>query len=81
MGGDRATLYNDMTKATEALRSSLDGIPEDPAEAANYMISDLIPAMNETRDLADSAEKRCNREYWPFPTYGDLVYSHHTDGF
>jgi len=81
MGGDRATLYNDMAKATEVLREKLDGIPEDPHDGAKYMVSDLIPAMNDTRDLADTAEKKCNREYWPFPTYGELCYSHHTDGF
>ena len=45
------------------------------------MISDLIPAMNETRALADTAEKMCSRELWPIPTYGDVIYTHHSEGY
>jgi glutamine synthetase len=81
MGGDRATLYNDMTKSNEILREKIDAIPDDIIEASGYIVEELIPAMSATRELADRAEKRCNREYWPFPTYGEVIYTHHTDGF
>jgi len=80
MGGDRATLYNDMAKATEALRAKFDGVPEDLEEGANYVVSELIPAMNDVRELADTAEKKCNRDLWPFPTYGEVLYTHHSEG-
>jgi glutamine synthetase len=80
MGGDRAALYNDMSKSTETLRTKLDDIPEDIHAAAAYIISDLIPAMDGARDLADTAEKKCSRELWPYPTYGEVIYTHHSEG-
>merc|ERR1711871_1228893 len=82
MGGDRATLYSDMTKATDALRGKFDAIPHDDlAEGATYIADTLIPAMSEVRELADTAEKRCQRGLWPFPTYADVLYNHHSEGF
>jgi len=80
MGGDRAALYNDMSKATEVLRTKLDDLPDDIIDASAYIISDLIPAMDSVRDLADTAEKKCSRELWPFPTYGEVIYTHHSEG-
>jgi len=79
MGGDRAQLYGDMTKANESLRKAIDAIPEEVVEAAAYMISDVIPAMGEVRELADTAEKRVKRELWPYPTYGEVIYTHHSE--
>merc|ERR1711871_935880 len=81
MGGDRASLYGDMTKATDTLRAKLDGVPDGEHEAATYIADSLIPAMNAVRELADTAEKKCNRDLWPFPTYGEVLYTHHTEGF
>lgn len=81
MGGDRASLYGDMTKATDALRAKLDDVPEGEHEAATYIAESLIPAMNAVREMADTAEKKCNRDLWPFPTYGEVLYTHHTEGF
>jgi glutamine synthetase len=82
MGGDRATLYSDMTKATDALRGKFDTIPHDDlAEGATYIADTLIPAMNDVRELADTAEKRCQRQLWPIPTYADVLYTHHSEGF
>jgi len=81
MGGDRATLYSDMSKATDALRTKIEAVPEDIEEGAAYIAGTLIPAMDDVRALADTAEKKCNRELWPFPTYGEVLYTHHTEGF
>jgi glutamine synthetase len=79
MGGNRADLYGNMVKANDALRAKIDSVPGDAHAAASYMISDLIPAMNEVRDLADQAERKCKRELWPYPTYAEIVYTHHTE--
>jgi len=80
LGGDRATLYGDMAKATEALRSIVDDTPEDAEEAASYMADKVLPQMGNVRALADAAEKKCARELWPYPTYGEVIYSHMSDG-
>ena len=43
--------------------------------AEAYAIRDtVIPAMNELRAVADEAETLTASEYWPFPTYGDLLF-------
>jgi len=81
MGGDRPTLYADMAKATEALRTKIGGVPEDLHDGCQYMVSELIPAMDAVRALADVAEKKCNRDLWPMPTYGEVIYTHHSEGF
>jgi len=82
MGGNRATLYSDMCKATEVLRNKFEDMGEETLEAeAAYIISDLIPAMNDVRELADKAEKRCHKDLWPYPNYGEVLYTHHSEGF
>jgi glutamine synthetase len=35
----------------------------------------IIPAMNGVRVVADELETQVGREYWPFPTYADLLFN------
>ena len=35
----------------------------------------LLPKMAELRAVADEAEVMTAKEYWPFPTYGDLLFA------
>ncbi|NBK96980.1 MAG: glutamine synthetase type III [Erysipelotrichia bacterium] len=44
------------------------------AMAKNYQ-SAVLPKMNELRAVADEIEQNCSKEYWPLPSYGDLLYS------
>ena len=34
-----------------------------------------LPAMNELRAVADEAESVTAKDFWPFPTYGELLFS------
>ncbi|MBE6563208.1 MAG: glutamine synthetase type III [Ruminococcaceae bacterium] len=34
----------------------------------------VIPAMNKARDYADGLETLVGKKYWPYPTYGDLLF-------
>jgi glutamine synthetase len=43
-------------------------------EAAFYYKDSVIPKMNALRKLVDSMETLCSREYWPMPTYGDILF-------
>lgn len=43
-------------------------------ERAFYFKDNVVPAMNELRAPADRLEKVVDREYWPFPTYADLMF-------
>ena len=41
----------------------------------SYKIRDgVVPAMAKLRAVADEAESLTDRSYWPFPTYGDLLF-------
>ena len=45
-----------------------------PAEAVYYR-DHVVPAMNELRTVADEMEILVAKKYWPFPTYGDILFS------
>ena len=38
------------------------------------LAEELIPAMGELRAVADESETQTAAKYWPFPTYGDLLF-------
>ena len=44
-------------------------------ENANYCRDKIIPSMNELRKTADELEEKVNEEFWPFPSYSDLLYT------
>ena len=35
----------------------------------------LLPKMAELRAVADEAEVMTAKEYWPFPTYGEILFA------
>ena len=44
------------------------------AEESLAIRDEVIPLMNALRAVADEAETLCAEKYWPFPTYGDLLF-------
>ncbi len=60
---------NELEKELSAIKSIGDIVKE------SYEIRDkLIPLMGELRKVADEAETMTASKYWPFPTYGDLLF-------
>lgn len=50
-------------------------VPELDAYAIGMYYKDtVIPAMEALRETADTLETMVSKEYWPFPTYTDLLY-------
>ena len=47
---------------------------EEAVEAAAFFREVVIPAMNELRAPIDALEVICDKELWPVPTYGDLLF-------
>ena len=43
-------------------------------EKAHHMHKNVIPAMNEVRAAADKLEKLVADDYWPMPTYRDMLF-------
>ena len=72
-----AGLYSDAAKAVKSLKAAL----EKGKSAADWMAygkicrDEIIPAMNALREACDGMEIRTAKKYWPFPTYGDLLFS------
>lgn len=44
-------------------------------ELGKFIRDNLIPAMNDVRKVADELETIVGKEYWPFPTYEDLLFN------
>ena len=69
-------LTDKLYDATEALRSAIATRPEgDAYQNAVYEHDVIIPAMGAVRTVADSLETIVGKEYWPFPTYADLLFN------
>ena len=47
----------------------------DVAVCSVFFAEKVIPAMNELRAFADEMELVTAKKYWPFPTYGDILFS------
>ena len=66
-------LYSDTEKLEEADNSA----PQsgDSLETARYYRSTVFALMEETRRPADEIESLVGSAYWPYPTYGELLFS------
>ena len=43
-------------------------------KVAHFFADKIIPVMQEMRAYADDMEVNTAKKYWPFPTYGDLLF-------
>lgn len=64
-----------MMTAVKKLEADLADMPKDELEAAKRTAYVVVPDMEKVRKYADESEKLCAKEYWPFPTYYDLLFS------
>ena len=70
-----ATANEEMMTAVKKLNADLVDLPKDERESANRMAHVVCPDMRTIRALADKMEKLCAKNYWPFPTYSELLFS------
>ena len=70
-----ASCNENMMAAVRKLEADLSDIPEGEREASQRMAHVVVPDMENIRGFADQAEKLCSADYWPFPTYSDLLFS------
>jgi glutamine synthetase len=73
IAGHSDKLYAEMEK----LESDVDNAPQsgDTLEIAKYYRSTVFAQMAETRKPADEIESLVGSKYWPYPTYGELLFS------
>ncbi len=72
-----SALSGAMFVKTDALEDALAkaGGLEDVTEEAMYYKDSVIPAMAALRADADALETITAKKYWPYPSYGDLLFS------
>ncbi|MBQ9600262.1 MAG: glutamine synthetase III [Clostridia bacterium] len=71
-----------LTTLTEELITRIDTLDkasekvggEDAYAIGMYYKDTVVPAMDALRETADTLETMVSKEYWPFPTYTDLLY-------
>ena len=60
---------------TDALDAAATAVPSgDAFETGMYYKDSVIPAMRRLRQTADTLETIVGKDYWPFPTYTELLY-------
>ena len=70
-----SALTDEILEDTDILKAVLDGeTGEDWASISEDVRDRLIPAMDALRKDCDEAERWTAREYWPMPTYGELMF-------
>ncbi len=69
-------LMGETKKALDALVKVTDeaAAKEEGAEQANFYHSDVFPAMEALRAPVDKLEMIVDKEAWPMPSYGDLIF-------
>lgn len=73
LSGLASCLYNKI-EALDAVLLEMKNHEETIFELSGYCKSEVITAMSELRAVADELESITAKKYWPFPTYGDLLF-------
>ena len=72
------TLRNErLLDAIDSLRDAISSSKQsdDALENARYERAVIIPAMQKVRIVADDLETMVGKDFWPFPTYDDLLFN------
>ena len=69
-----ADLIDERSDTLDAMAAETEKI-EDITSQGEKIWKDLLPDMAALRQVCDETETLVGRKYWPFPTYGDLLFS------
>ena len=73
-----SSLLDDAYQRTKALKKALDlptASDPDVLKAATYYRDAVIPEMEALRTVIDQLEEQVSSEYWPYPTYAELMFN------
>merc|ERR1719410_1189148 len=76
--GDRDATYTAVQEATDTLKQLFANKPHDLAAEAAYLCEKVKPQMAAVRAAVDQAESLIQKDLYPYPTYEELIYSHHS---
>ncbi len=72
--GRLSELIDRMDEAADDLEKSILGLKGSNTEQAFRIRDDVLSRMSALRAVCDEAETLTAADYWPFPTYGDLLF-------
>eukprot|EP00927_Polykrikos_kofoidii_P022298 TRINITY_DN2084_c0_g1_i4.p1 TRINITY_DN2084_c0_g1~~TRINITY_DN2084_c0_g1_i4.p1 ORF type:complete len:701 (+),score=125.60 TRINITY_DN2084_c0_g1_i4:86-2188(+) len=75
--GDRETTYFGIKAETNKLKAMFKERPDGTGVEATYLCDVIKPQMSVIRTLVDKAEGLIEAHLYPYPTYEELIYSHH----
>ena len=70
LSGHTDALYD----TVETLSQAMCCVPKDAEMASMYYRKEVIPVMEQMRRHADVLEALTDKNYWPYPTYSDLLF-------
>jgi len=72
-----SSLISEAVRQARALEAAIaeDKLPSDSLENAIYHRDIILPTMNALRAAVDEMELRCDAKRWPYPGYGELLFS------
>ncbi len=65
-------MYISVNRLDEALESAPKG---EMSESAKYFRDTVLPIMRDLRKVVDRAELITDAKDWPYPTYGEMLFS------
>jgi glutamine synthetase len=78
LAGDRKATYDSIVAEMKKLKDVFGKKPHDSlAKEAEYLCSTVKPQMVKLRDVVDKAEELLEKGLYPYPTYEEMIYSHH----
>jgi len=77
LAGERTSLYPQVISQASKLKSAMARLPEGLDAEAAYLCDVIKPEMMELRKLVDKAEGLMESGLYPYPTYEQILYSHH----
>jgi len=74
--GERPAVYKTIKAEADKLRDMMEKVPSEAKAEADYFCKTIKPQMEALRAQVDKAEGLMQKEFYPYPTYEDLVYGH-----
>merc|ERR1719210_1531984 len=75
LAGDRDATYTAVKKETDTLKQLFANKPHDLAAEASYLCEKVKPQMAAVRAAVDKAEDLIQKDFYPYPTYEEMIYS------
>lgn len=77
LGGEREATYTGIKIEIDKLKQLFGSKPHDLAPEAEYLCNVVKPQMEVIRALVDKVEGLLEKGLYPYPTYEEIIYSHH----